>query len=222
MTELKVTVERKAIRHMYLRILRDKTIKVTAPRSVSESTIRRFVAERRPWIEKALQKMPDIPRYRYEEGEVHYFLGRPVRLHVEKGPEADCFISGGDAVLTLPRADADREGIIRRAWADALAGELHFFLTRWAPLMGVSYGPVRIRHMKSRWGTCNTATGALTFALNLSAKDPACIEYVVVHELNHRIEGPHSVRFHRLMDHWLPDWRERKKKLNESPVEFPT
>jgi hypothetical protein len=41
-----------------------------------------------------------------------------------------------------------------------------------------------------------------------------CIDYVILHELCHLKEHNHSKRFYRLLDHVLPDWRERKQKLN--------
>ena len=74
--------------------------------------------------------------------------------------------------------------------------------------------------MRGRWGSCDLRTGALTFALDLSAKPVACIESVAVHELNHLLEGPHSVRFRRLMTRWLPDWKARKERLTSFPREF--
>ena len=43
-----------------------------------------------------------------------------------------------------------------------------------------------------------------------------CVEYVVVHELCHLLEASHNERFWAYVERYLPDWRERKQKLNES------
>lgn len=59
---------------------------------------------------------------------------------------------------------------------------------KWAETMGVFPGDITIRKMKGRWGSCNVKTGELCFALDLITKDGACIEGVVVHELNHLLE----------------------------------
>lgn len=40
------------------------------------------------------------------------------------------------------------------------------------------------------------------------------IEYVLVHELCHLLEPSHNERFYHFMDRYLPDWRNRKLKLN--------
>jgi len=34
----------------------------------------------------------------------------------------------------------------------------------------------------------------------------------------HRVEGSHSDRFAKLMDHLRPDWRRRRDLLNASPL----
>lgn len=40
-----------------------------------------------------------------------------------------------------------------------------------------------------------------------------CLEYVVVHELVHMLEPSHNARFKALMSEFLPDWKQRQKRL---------
>jgi predicted metal-dependent hydrolase len=40
------------------------------------------------------------------------------------------------------------------------------------------------------------------------------IDYVIFHELCHLVEPNHSQRYYELLDRVLPDWRERREKLN--------
>jgi predicted metal-dependent hydrolase len=40
------------------------------------------------------------------------------------------------------------------------------------------------------------------------------IDYVICHELCHLLEPNHSQRYYELLDGVLPDWRERREKLN--------
>jgi predicted metal-dependent hydrolase len=37
---------------------------------------------------------------------------------------------------------------------------------------------------------------------------------VVMHEFTHFIQPDHSTAFHALMTTLMPDWKERKKRLN--------
>jgi predicted metal-dependent hydrolase len=50
--------------------------------------------------------------------------------------------------------------------------------------------------------------------LELVKKDPACLEYVVVHEMAHLLERGHGERFTKLMDSLLPDWRARRDRAS--------
>ncbi|MEM8594691.1 MAG: YgjP-like metallopeptidase domain-containing protein, partial [Pseudomonadota bacterium] len=52
--------------------------------------------------------------------------------------------------------------------------------------------------------------------LDLVRKSPACLEYLVVHEMAHLIEPSHNHRFKAVMDTHLPNWRIIKKHLNTS------
>jgi predicted metal-dependent hydrolase len=51
--------------------------------------------------------------------------------------------------------------------------------------------------------------------LELAKKPAACLEYVVVHEMTHLLERSHNKRFVRLMDQFMPDWRECRAELNQ-------
>ena len=66
--------------------------------------------------------------------------------------------------------------------------------------------------MKRRWGSC-TKDGAILLNLLLIQASPRCIEYVITHELCHLIHHNHNAGFFRLLDRVMPDWRERKRKL---------
>lgn len=66
--------------------------------------------------------------------------------------------------------------------------------SHYAPLMGVSYGTITIREQKTRWGSCS-AKGNLNFNWKLVLMPPEILDYVVVHELAHRLQMNHSAAF---------------------------
>ena len=85
----------------------------------------------------------------------------------------------------------------------------------YAPLVKVSYGRITIRNQKSRWGSCS-GKGNLNFNCLLMLMPPEVIDYVVVHELCHRLEMNHSERFWKEVERVLPDYKLRKKWLREN------
>lgn len=86
-------------------------------------------------------------------------------------------------------------------------------IAEWEPILGVKAGKLAYRNMKSRWGSCQPATGRICINVRLALYPPECLEYVVVHELCHLLVRGHGPEFHALMDRVMPDWRIRKAKL---------
>jgi predicted metal-dependent hydrolase len=68
--------------------------------------------------------------------------------------------------------------------------------------------------MKTRWGSC-TAQGNISLNCLLTLVPEAVMDYVIVHELCHRIEMNHSSRFWRLVETVLPDYKIQKQWLKE-------
>jgi type I restriction enzyme M protein len=52
----------------------------------------------------------------------------------------------------------------------------------------------------------------------LAKKHPACLEYIVVHEMAHFHERTHNDPFVELMDTHLPNWRATRDELNGAPL----
>lgn len=72
-----------------------------------------------------------------------------------------------------------------------------------------------IREMKTRWGSCNTRTRRLCFNLLLLRYPLECLDYVILHELVHIKVPNHSRDFWQIVERYMPDYREQRKKLNE-------
>ena len=215
-----VEVIRKRISRMYIHVGRGRHVFVTAPRTCSEDLIRRFLTEKKDWILATLEKTPEAVEYEYTDGEEHILLGKKVTLHVAGGASNACTLNGRDVMITVRSSRTSVRKIYEEWSRDMLRRIVVMYIKKWAETMGVFPGDITIRKMKGRWGSCNVKTGELCFSLDLITKDGACIEGVVVHELNHLLEKGHTRRFHDLMAHWVPDYKERQKILSRSPREF--
>ena len=91
-------------------------------------------------------------------------------------------------------------------------------IAKWAAEMQIAMPTLGIRRMKTRWGTCNTSARRIWLNLELIKKPPACMDYVVVHELLHLLERKHSERFVALLEKALPNWKTLRDELNTAPL----
>ena len=87
-------------------------------------------------------------------------------------------------------------------------------VARFAPQVGVSYGRITIRSQRTRWGSCS-AKGNLNFNCLLMLCPEEVRDYVVVHELCHRIEMNHSPKFWAQVERVCPDYRVHRKWLKD-------
>ena len=126
-----------------------------------------------------------------------------IRTHLEKVRQIRAQASG-------QRLTGD--GI--RALADRARREIPPRVEMFARKAGVSYGRITIRNQKSRWGSCSSR-GNLNFNCLLMLAPPGVTDYVIVHELCHRIEMNHSARFWAEVERVMPDYRVPRKWLRD-------
>ena len=86
--------------------------------------------------------------------------------------------------------------------------------------MNVNVAHWGVKKMKVKWGSCNIAARRIWINLELAKKPVECLEYIVVHEMNHLLERHHSDRFHQLMDDFLPNWKLLRDQLNNLPLAY--
>ena len=62
-------------------------------------------------------------------------------------------------------------------------------------------------------------TAHLCLNVELANTRPECLEYFAVHEMTSLAERSLGLRFTKLMDEHLPDWRVQKSKLDSAMLE---
>ncbi len=72
---------------------------------------------------------------------------------------------------------------------------------------------IRVREMKSRWGSCHMAKRRITLNKRLAERPRPALEYVVLHEYVHFLHPNHGAGFHAEMARLMPDYKERRKLL---------
>ncbi|MGH3622133.1 MAG: M48 family metallopeptidase [Sciscionella sp.] len=199
-------------------------VRVAAPLHLDVDCVRLAVIQRLPWIKKQRQQLRSADRQTKRDmvtGESHHVWGIRHRLKVVERPGRAHVEVDGERLLLYVPVDTDEDArlaVLQRWQREQLRQRIPAFLAKWEPVIERTVPKWSIRRMKTKWGSCNRETGHIWFNLELAKKHPACLEYIVVHEMTHLLERNHGARFTKLMDKFLPEWRARRDHLNGAPL----
>lgn len=200
-------------------------VRVAAPQRLDDDAIRLAVVQRLPWIKRQREQLRSAVRQSEREmvsGETHYVWGRRYRLNVIEDSKryTTVQIDGSRLTIHTPSisTDAERRAALDRWYRKQLKAAIPALIAKWEPIMGMRVNKWTVRRMRTKWGTCKAESSHITFNLELAKKDPAAVEYILVHEMCHFRERGHGDRFVRLMNSHMPDWQSRRDGLNDSPL----
>ena len=221
--DMPVTVKRKNIKNMYLRVLPPNgEVVVSAPLHLSEEDIINFITSKKTWILKKqhliLNNNIKSP-LKYISGEKHPLWGEDHTLQlISKDTLKKIAIDPEKKIIYLPVAKRSkketRKKLLNELYRQEVKKAIPSVLEKCVKIVGKRPSEVKVRNMKN-WGNCRYQDKRITLNLKLAKKDPICLEYVMMHELCHLIEFNHGKEFKRLMDKYCPNWKEIKKRLNE-------
>jgi predicted metal-dependent hydrolase len=166
--------------------------------------------------------LPKLPPRCYVSGETHRYLGRQYRLRVVEGPEESAKLRGKFIwVETARKADSGGVRRLVEGWyvfhaKVRFSRSLAECLARFHGRVGTPQ--LRLRRMPKRWGSW-THRGVIYLNPELILAPPSCIDYVVTHELCHLAHGHHGPAFYGLLQRVMPDWVERKERLERAAAE---
>jgi hypothetical protein len=204
----------------------DLAVVVTAPLGSNDEAVEQRVRKRAAWIVQQqrffLTYLPRLPARRYVSGESHWYLGRQYRLRVQEAEADGVKMTRGQINVGL--VDPTKKARVRtlvtdwlRQRAEVVFGQAFETGSALAGRYGIEPDGFQIRKMINRWGSCS-AEGNILLNPELIVAPMHCIEYVVVHELAHLKHHNHGPQFYRLLTAMLPDWQQRRERLNRCVV----
>lgn len=196
-------------------------LRVVAPRLMSrrviQETLQRRVKHVARFLDRARDRLRELPAYHFVSGERHPFLGRQIPLEVTVKPGRGAVaLDEGRIRIAAAEPSGERIQAALQRWyrrqAQALFEARLALLSAAAPWTGGRMPAMRMRWMKRTWGSCS-ASGVITLNPHLVKAPPACIDYVIAHEVCHLEEHNHGKAFYALQERLCPDWRESKAAL---------
>ena len=224
-SDIPVEIVRKNIKNIYFRVYPPEgNVRVSAPRYISDEGIRVAVVSRLSWLRKQrdrISRQPVRVEREYVSGDSFFYLGKRYVLEVvEQYGKHSLRIDNSEMRLQVSPGTTreNRRRVIDNWYRRQLKDAVPELLEKWQPIIGKRVNSWGVKRMKTRWGSCNIRAARIWLNLELAGKPPECLEYVLVHELVHLLERYHNANFKRLMDGYLPGWRQSRDMLRQEPV----
>jgi hypothetical protein len=185
-------------------------IEARAPRHAAIAEIETFMREKERWIRRRLA----APRRRsivWEAGTTLPWLGQSVTLALRPGGNS-IRLSCGLLEVGLADGASLRERVLAWIRVQALA-LFRERVTALSHVLDLTVSGIGLSNAKTQWGSCS-ASGRIRLNWRLMLLPTHLVDYVVAHELAHRRELNHSVRFWDVVATLYPRYREARRELS--------
>lgn len=222
-----IEVQKKNIKNMHLQVKPpDGHVVISAPNSVDDKAIEAYARTQLGFIKRSITKFQEQPRAskrQYVTGETMYIWGKPFYFVFKADNQKNSFeIQNQNVILSMSSKSTvkQRDAFVREEYRKLLKAEIEKKLPKWEQQTGLKCDSWQTKYMVTKWGACNTDKKKLWFNLQLTQKPPRCLDYIILHELTHLITRKHDATFIADMDRFMPNWREIRKELNDSRLDY--
>ncbi|HEX5796886.1 MAG TPA: SprT family zinc-dependent metalloprotease [Candidatus Saccharimonadales bacterium] len=204
---------RRGLRYIRLSIDRRGGVRLSIPWYVPKAAGLGYLRSKKDWISKHRDSM----ELGWKDGQA-VMENLRLKLHVHDRRYAAYEARESFLHVYVPRGldDSKVQKTIDRqitAFLRSEATRILIPLTRQkATAAKLEMDEVRIKNLKSRWGSCNQDK-KITFNLSLMRLPEDLIEYVIVHELAHLKHLNHSKGFWQEVESMLPDYKNRRRAI---------
>lgn len=224
---ISIEVQKKDIKNLHLQVKPpDGHVVISSPLEVDDGAIEAYARTQLGFMRRAIaqfQQQPRATQRQYVSGETLYVWGRPYYLVFTPDHRKNGFqLQGGKVILSMSEKSTvkQRDNYVREVYRAMLKEEIARRLPKWEQLTGLHCDAWQTKYMVTKWGTCNTEKKRLWFNVQLAQKPLECLDYIILHELTHLVSRKHDKVFIAHMDRFMPDWRERRKELNDTRLDY--
>ena len=225
--------ERKPRKTVGISISEEGKITVRVPRVFSRDEVRQCVRQKGQWIlyhqQMMRRRQKNMEKRTYEEGEIFFYLGkeyvlkknRVSSIRNKKSFQIELFREEnetGTMLLSFCKGEweqIDTKKVLEEWYKNAAREYINDKVLMYSKKISCTYHDIRIKNQKTCWGSCSTK-GNLNFNWRIMMADPKIVDYVIVHELCHRLEMNHSAAFWKLVKEQIPDYMQRRNWLREN------
>lgn len=210
------TLVTKQVKNINMRISSKGEVVVSANPFVPMDKIDDFVSSKVSWIVKHQKSMQERSQKSMIDDKHIILFGNSLKIRKTTG-KYNHVSYDKDTLYVQCREQADPEKVIRQ-FLDKLCRDVFLDIAtltfRSLSDYHLEFPDVKIRDMKSRWGSCTPAKNSITLNRKLIHYPFEFIEYVVLHEFVHFMQPNHSKAFYNIIENYMPDYKTRMEMVN--------
>ena len=210
------TLVTKQVKNINMRISSKGEVVVSANPFVPMDKIDDFVSSKVSWIVKHQKSMQERSQKSMIDDKHIILFGNSLKIRKTTG-KYNHVSYDKDTLYVQCREQADPEKVVRQ-FLDKLCKDVFLDVAtltfRSLSDYHLEFPEVKIRDMKSRWGSCTPAKNSITLNRKLIHYPFEFIEYVVLHEFVHFIQPNHSKAFYNIIENYMPDYKTRMEMVN--------
>lgn len=210
------TLVTKQVKNINMRISSKGEVVVSANPFVPMDKIDDFVSSKVSWIVKHQKSMQERSQKSMIDDKHIILFGNSLKIRKTTG-KYNHVSYDKDTLYVQCREQADPEKVIRQ-FLDKLCRDVFLDIAtltfRSLSNYHLEFPDVKIRDMKSRWGSCTPAKNSITLNRKLIHYPFEFIEYVVLHEFVHFIQPNHSKAFYNIIENYMPDYKTHMEMVN--------
>ena len=223
---IEYTLSRKAKKNVNFRINSNGEVCISAPRYVSKAELEKMILDKAEWIVKTknqiIHQKKNPINNKIQNGNKIYLNGVPYEIKIIPSDLNHILVHDEFLEIKIKTSKVDSKKYIDSYFDNWLKDCTYQIAEKYMNIYidklkkyNLKKPELTIRTMTSRWGSCTPSINKITINKNLMYPPFECFEYVVLHELAHLVEANHSKKFYAVIESVMPDWKKRKKILNE-------
>lgn len=224
---ISIEVVRKRMKTIRLKVYPNCSIKISVPLNTPVEIIEKFLKEKEFWIDTKINGFKKTSGYAstnaIRNGMSIKMFGEDLIFSVSKCGK-NC-VYRDNKIINICSTDVNNQekllNFFEKWWRREAIQILSNSVEKLYPIIkkyNIPMPKIMLRKMATLWGSCSVHRGIITFNQYLIKASSACIDYVVLHELVHFIYPNHGKQFYDFLSIYMPDWKERKKILDQDVV----
>ncbi len=228
-TNIVVHIERKKIKNYYMKISPNLSIEVSIPLKMDINIIYNFINSHKNWIEKSINKFKKANKENIKDmlvnGGTVKILDSQYIVYIYESNENKIIFDG--FTINIYSKKITDSNYLQTQYNEFLQTEAYEYfnkiMNKYLPIFqkyNIPRPTIKIKILKSKWGSCRPTTGEITLNLHLYKASAQCVNYVILHELTHLIHTGHKKRFYNFLEKHMPNYKEIEKQLDTEAAQL--